>query len=394
MKYIETSLIHTGKEFNTTSSVTPPIYQTSTYYAPEDPEEYLEMAGEISPSHFYHRHGNPVNNQAAAVIAALEGKAAAIMTSSGMGAISTAILSIVQQGDHVIAQNAHYSSVSMLLREFLPSLGVEVSFVDQADNQSFKDEIRPNTRLIYLETPSNPILTITDLTFIGKLAQEHGIMTICDNTFASPINQRPGDFGIDVVVHSATKYLGGHSDLTAGIICADKEFIAKAWKRMIILGTSLSSFDSWLLLKGFRTLSLRMERINSNALQLASWLSEHNDIKQVLHCGLPSHPQYELAQKQMNGFTGMICIDVAGKDEDDQFKHAQTILNKLVLFTNAASLGGVESLIVHPASMWGKHHTKEQKTKAGISNGLLRISTGIEHIHDLIADFDQALKML
>ncbi|WP_069661004.1 trans-sulfuration enzyme family protein [Arcticibacter eurypsychrophilus] len=391
MKYIETSLIHTGKEFNTTSSVTPPIYQTSTYYAPENPEEYLEMAGEISPSHFYHRHGNPVNNQAAAVIASLEGKEAALMTSSGMGAISTAVLSIIEKGDHIIAQNAHYSSVSMLFREFLPSLGVEVSFVDQADNEAFQEVIRPNTRLIYLETPSNPILTITDLSFVGKLAKEHGIVTMCDNTFASPINQRPGDFGIDVVVHSATKYLGGHSDLTAGVICADKEFIAKAWKRMIILGTSLSSFDSWLLLKGLRTLSLRMERINSNALQLASWMSEHKAIKQVLYCGLPSHPQYELARKQMKGFTGMICIDVAGDDEDAQFKHAQTILNKLVLFTNAASLGGVESLIVHPASMWGKHHTKEQKLKAGISNGLLRISVGIEHINDLIADFDQAL---
>jgi len=194
-----------------------------------------------------------------------------------------------------------------------------------------------------------------------------------------------------VVVHSATKYLGGHSDLTAGVICGTEEVVNRAWKKLLSLGGSLAPFDAWLLLRGLRTLSLRVKQINENALALAQWFEKQSLIKRVLYCGLPSHPQHELAKRQMKGFTGMLCVEVDGNDEKLQFKRAQTVLSNLQIFANAASLGGVESLAVHPASMWGLHHSPEQKKKAGINDGMLRISVGIEHIDDLIGDFEQAL---
>ncbi|SKB27916.1 methionine-gamma-lyase [Parapedobacter luteus] len=391
MSHIETDLIHSGKAFNETRSVIPPIYQTATYFADTNPEEYLKAATEARHPYFYHRHGNPVSSQTAELVARLEGTEAALLTATGMAAVSTAVLSIVKAGDHVVAQRSHYSAASVLLKEVLPQFGVEVSYFDQSDNSSLDAEIRPNTALIYVETPSNPNLAITDLAYVGALAREKGITTVCDNTFASPINQRPGDFGIDIIVHSATKYLGGHSDLTAGVICGTSAAVNKAWKKMLSLGGALAPFDAWLLLRGLRTLSLRVKQINANALALAQWFETHPLIKRVLYCGLPSHPQHELARRQMNGFTGMLCVEIAGKDEQEQFTRAQTVLNSLQLFANAASLGGVESLVVHPASMWGLHHSPEQKLKAGINDGMLRISVGIEHEEDLIGDFEQAL---
>ncbi|MGN0002874.1 MAG: trans-sulfuration enzyme family protein [Sphingobacterium composti] len=390
----ETNLIHIGTEFNKTKAVVTPIFQTSTYLADEDPQEYITAATEPKHPEFYHRHGNPTNSQVAAIVAKLEKTEDALVLATGMAAISTAVLAVVNAGDHIIAQNAHYSGATLFLKEFLSDYGVEVTHVDQTNNQSFVDAIQPNTKLIYIETPSNPNLDITDLEFVGQLGKERGILTIVDNTFASPINQVPADFGIDVILHSATKYLGGHSDLTAGIVCGSKDFIQKVWRRSIILGASLSPFDSWLLLRGLKTLSLRVNQINSNALALSEWLEKNPAIKKVSYTGLKSHPQHELAKKQLKGHTGMLCIEVAGKDETDEFKNAQTILNNLKLFANAASLGGVESLVVHPASMWGSHHSSSQKKVSGITLGMLRISVGIEHIDDIIADWEQAIEKI
>ncbi|QNL52557.1 PLP-dependent transferase [Olivibacter sp. SDN3] len=389
--HIETDLIHGGARFNETSSLVPPIYQTSTYYASESAEQYLETATAVSPSYFYHRHGNPVNNQAADLIAKWEGKSHGLLTSTGMAAISTAILSALNAGDHIIVQHSHYSATSLLFRQVLPKYGIEVSFVDQTDNQAFERALKSTTRLIYLESPSNPNLAISDLQFIAHLAKEHGILTICDNTFSSPINQRPHDFGIDVVIHSATKYLGGHSDLSAGVICASESFIAQAWKHMVVLGTSLAAFDAWLLLKGLRTLNLRVKQINENALKLAQWLEKQDKVDQVVYCGLPSHPQHDLVKRQMKGFTGIITITLTGSSAKEKFLFAQSVLTRLKLFSNAASLGSVESLIVHPASMWGNNHNAEEKVKAGIDEGMLRLSVGIENIVDLMADLHQAL---
>ena len=394
MSKLETNLIHTGETFNTTKAVVSPIYQTSTYFAGDDADQYIIAATESKHPEFYHRHGNPTNSQVAAIVAQLEQTEDALVFATGMAAISTAILSVVKSGDHIVAQNAHYSGAMLFLKEFLTDYGISITHVNQTSNEAFAEAVQENTKLIYIETPSNPNLEITDLVFISQLSKQHGITTMVDNTFASPINQVPASFGIDVVVHSATKYLGGHSDLTAGVICGTKEFIHRAWRRSLMLGASLSPFDSWLLLRGLKTLSLRVRQINENAQLLAEWLDKNEAIKHVAYVGLPSHPQYELAKKQMKGFTGMLCIEVAGKDEEEEFNNAQTILSKLHIFANAASLGGVESLAVHPASMWGSHHSDEQKKTSGITRGMLRISVGIEHIDDLIGDFEQAIRYI
>ncbi|MBE8714078.1 trans-sulfuration enzyme family protein [Sphingobacterium hungaricum] len=390
MAKVETNLIHQGKEFNETKSVVTPIFQTATYFASDDLDEYIKAATETKFPEFYHRHGNPTNSQVASVVADLEKTEDALVLATGMAAISAAILSVVKAGDHIVAQHAHYSGAKLFFNEFLINYGITISFVDQVDNESFEKAIQKNTKLIYIETPSNPNLELTDLEFIGKLGKEKAIITMVDNTFASPINQNPADFGIDVIVHSATKYLGGHSDLTAGIVCGTKDFIHKVWRKSLVLGASLSPFDSWLLLRGLRTLSLRVRQINENALQFATWLEQQAFVKSVIYVGLPSHPQHSLAQKQMKGFTGMICIELAGS-ENEGFEKAQSILKNLKIFANAASLGGVESLIVHPASMWGSHHSAQQKQISGITKGMLRISIGIEHIDDLIGDFEQAV---
>ncbi len=392
MSQIETELIHSGNSFNESRSVVPPIYQTATYLADDNPENYTKAATDARYPYFYHRHGNPVSSQTAELIAKLEGKEAALLTATGMAAISTAILSVTKAGDHVIAQLSHYSAAGILLKEVLPQFGIDVSYFDQQDMATLDGLVRDNTTLIYLETPSNPNLAITDLAYVSALAKARGIVTICDNTFASPINQRPGDYGIDVVVHSATKYLGGHSDLTAGAICGTQEMVDKMWKKLLSLGGALAPFDAWLLLRGLRTLALRVRQINENAMALAEWFEKQPLIRRVLYCGLPSHPQHALAKRQMRGFTGMLCVEMDGKDETQQFAHAQLALNSLRIFANAASLGGVESLVVHPASMWGLHHSPEQKQKAGINDGMLRISVGIEHIDDLIGDFEQAFE--
>jgi len=394
MSKLETNLIHQGKEYNTTKAVVTPIYQTSTYFAADNLEEYIRAATTPKEPEFYHRHGNPTNSQIAAVLAGLEKTEDAIVLATGMAAISTAILAIVKAGDHIVAQHAHYSGTTLFFKEFLADYGVSVTQVDQTDNKAIEDAIQVNTKLIYIETPSNPNLDITDLTFVGKIGKEKGITTMIDNTFASPINQTPTDYGIDVVIHSATKYLSGHSDLTAGAVCGSREYITAVWRRSLVLGASLSPFDSWLLLRGLKTLSLRVNQINKNALALAHWLEKSPAIKKVIYTGLPSHPQHNLAQAQMNGFTGMLTIEVAGKGENEAYANAQKLLNNLKLFINAASLGGVESLVVHPASMWGTHHSADQKKTSGITGGMLRISVGIEHIIDLIGDWEQAIQKL
>jgi len=392
MSHIETDLIHKGREFNQSKAVVSPIYQTSTYVADEDLKQYIVAATETKHPNFYHRHGNPTNSQAAAILASLEKTEDALVLATGMAAISTAILAIVKAGDHIVTQNSLYSGAMLFFKEFLSDYGVEVTHVDQKDNSAFEKAIKPNTKLIYLETPSNPNLDVSDLQYIADLGKKNKITTMVDNTFASPINQTPTEFGIDIVIHSATKYLGGHSDLTAGVVCGTKEFIQNVWRRSLVLGGSLSPFDSWLLLRGLKTLSMRVKQVNSNALSLAEFFENHPAIKHTGYIGLESHPQYELAKKQMRGGTGMLCIEIIGNSEEEAYQNAQSVLNKLEIFANAASLGGVESLVVHPASMWGSHHNKSQKSTSGITTGMLRISVGIEHIDDLIADFENALK--
>lgn len=385
---MQTLAIHADREMNQTHAVSAPIWQTSTY-AYDSPEEFAAVAGSVNPSEFYTRFGNPTHAQAAAVIARLEGGEAALVTSTGMGAIFAVMMSSLKSGDHVIAQRTHYAGASTVLREWLPRYGIEVTLVDQTNAEEFAAAVRPNTKLIYVETPSNPLMKLTDLSEVARIGRKHNITTVIDGTFATPINQQPLALGIDVVVHSGTKYFGGHNDLMAGVIVGTKQFIERVWRFTLVGGSVLSPFDGWLMLRGLRTLGLRVERHNSNALAVARFLESHPKIERVYYPGLESHPQHELAKKQMRGFTGMLAVELRGG-----FEQAQNFCKSLEIALYAGSLGGVHTLVVHPAAMWSNELTEDQRLATGISDSLVRISVGLEDERDLIADFDQALEKL
>jgi cystathionine beta-lyase/cystathionine gamma-synthase len=381
---IDTRLIHGDRHLNQTSAVAPPIFQTATFCSP--PDDFPHRAGEPRHPEFYTRYGNPTLSQVESILANLEGGESALVTASGMGAISAAVLAQVNQGDHVVAQINHYGGTANLLHKLVPRFGVEVTFVDQRDVSAFEQALRPNTKLIMLETPSNPVMALTDLAAVASLAKPRNITTLVDNTFATPINQRPLDLGIDLSAHSATKYLGGHSDLIAGAIIGREGQIEKIWSTHVILGAALGPFDGWLMLRGLRTLSLRVRTHNENAMALAQFLESHTAVNAIHYPGLQSHPQHQLAQKQMSGFGGMLGFEVKGG-----YEAAYRCLKRLRLATCAPSLGGVETLAVHPASNFLRYMSLKEAEEIGIAPGLLRISVGLEDKQDLIADFDQAL---
>ena len=381
----QTKCVHAPRELNRTSAISPPIWQTSTFLA-ESSERFAELAKAIKPTEYYSRYGNPTHQQVEEVMATLEGGEAAMVTASGMGAISTSVLSLLDKGDHVVAQRNLYAGTASLLEHVLPRWGIECTFVDQANAERWAEALRSNTKLIYAETPANPLMTLTDLQAVAALGKTRGITTIVDNTFATPINQRPLENGIDVVVHSGTKYLGGHSDVTAGVIIGSKAFIERAWRFHIVLGAALGPFDAWLLLRGIRTLGVRVERHNQNALALARFFESHPKIDRVNYPGLESHPQHELARKQMSGFTGVMSIELRGG-----YETAVRFIDSLKLGSYAASLGGFETLLVHPAAMWGDTLTDAQRKAMEVGENLVRISVGLEDEQDLIDDFSQAL---
>jgi methionine-gamma-lyase len=273
-----------------------------------------------------------------------------------------------------------------LVSETLPRFGIETTVVDQTQSNSFAEAIRPNTRLIIIETPANPTLTLTDIKAVTNIARSHGIVTLADNTFATPLNQQPLSLGVDIVCHSATKYLGGHADLTAGVIVASKAQIESIWQTLIVLGPVCSPMDAWLLLRGLRTLPLRVDRQNKTAYEIAKFLQEHPKIETVFYPALPSHQQYEIAQKQMKAAGGLMAVAIKG-----DYKETERFVSSLKLFAQAVSLGGVESLIVHAAAMWGGTLNDEEMKTANIAPNLVRISIGLEHPQDLIGDLEQAL---
>lgn len=382
---MQTRAVHAGKEVNRTHAVNSPIWMTTTFRA-DSSEHFAELAKGTRPQEFYTRYGNPTHREAETNIAALEGGEAALLTSSGMGAVFVAVMGSLRQGDHVIAQQSLYSGTATLFSEFAPRFGVEVTTVEQMQSQSFAEALRPNTKLIYTETPTNPLMRLTDLRAVVELARPRGITTVTDNTFATPFNQRPLGLGVDVVVHSATKYLGGHHDITAGCVVASRKFIEDVWRFSIVAGATMSPFDAWLLLRGLRTLPLRVERHNRNALALARFLESHPKVERVHYPGLESHPQHELARRQMDGFTGMLGVELRGG-----YEAAESCLKSLRLATYAASLGGYETLVVHPAAMWGLQLSPAQRAAMGVSDSLLRVSLGLEDERDLIRDFARAL---
>jgi cystathionine beta-lyase/cystathionine gamma-synthase len=383
---VQTRAIHAGKGENRTHAVTPPIWQTTTFSA-DSSEHFAEIATAVRPAEFYTRYGNPTHKEVEATLVALEGGEAALLTSSGMGAIFTALMSVVKAGDHVVAQTNHYAGAMTLLDEMPRRFGVEVTLVEQTRAAGFAEALKANTRVVYAESPTNPLMQITDLRALSELARARGITTIVDNTFSTPVNQHPLELGIDAVIHSATKYLGGHSDVTAGCIVSSREFVERAWHLSLLAGSILSPFDGWLLLRGLRTLGLRVERHNSNAMALARFLESHAKVERVYYPGLESHPQHALARAQMSGFTGMLSLELRG-----DFRAAERFIASLRLATNAASLGGCETLVVHPAAMWSGYMTAEQLRAKGLSDSLVRVSVGLEDERDLLEDFARALE--
>lgn len=385
-KNINTQLIHAGDAANPTTAVSSPIFQSATFRFDTPEEIAAAMVSEAHPQ-FYGRYATPNTKQVEATVAALEHGEAALAVASGMAAISLVFLTYLKQGDHVVAQKTHYPTSTKMLMHKLPEWGVEATFVEQTDPAAFAAAIRPNTKLIYLETPANPTLSLTDLTAVAQLAKSHHILTAADNTFATPVNQRPLDLGVDIVLHSATKYLAGHSDVVAGVVVADAERIGQMWHTHVMLGGVLHPMEAWLLERGLKMLGVRMARHNENALRVAQFLQGHTAVREVYYPGLPTHPQHDLAQQQMSqGFGGMVCFDLQdGRDA------GYRLLKNVKLIQLAVSLGGVHSLITHPASTISAVQSDAEIAASGVMPGLVRLSVGLEDAADLIADLLQAL---
>lgn len=387
MKF-NTDVIHAGQKVDpVTGSHVSPLYQTSTFVLPNF-DEAVRLNQNVDQGFVYTRFGSPTVNELENKIAILEHAEAALALSSGLGAISTAVISQVKAGDHIIFGDVIYGCSFALFTKILPKFNVEYSIVDTTDVNAIKNAIKPNTKVIYVETPANPTLKISDIEVISSMAHEHeGIKVVVDSTFASPYLQNPLDLGADVVVHSATKYLCGHGTVVAGVIASNKEFIDNA--RMPYLqcfGAVLSPFDAWLIMQGIKTLGIRMERHCENAMKVAKYLEQHPMVDKVYYPGLPSHGTHEIAKKQMRGFGGMMSVDIKGGMDS-----VRTVMNSVNVISLATSLGNVDSLIQHSPTMSHFDMTPEQRHAVSIFDGQVRISVGIEDVDDLIADLEQAL---
>ncbi len=370
------------KEFG---AVITPIYQTSTF-AQQD-------AG-VFNGYDYTRAGNPTRSVLEGVLADLEGGKWAYGFASGMGAMSTMALALFKPGDHIISGDDIYGGTFRFFTKIFAKYGVDIDFVDMANLSNIEDAIRPETKMIYLESPTNPLLKLVDLDAIIAMAQRKSILTCVDNTFASPYLQQPFDYGADIILHSTTKYIGGHSDVIGGaLVVRDDEALANTIQfHQMSIGATPDPFASWLTLRGLKTLGVRMDRHSSNAMHLAQWLEQHDAIEDVIYPGLPSHPQHDLAKKQMgprgakgSAYGGMITLRVKGGEAE-----ARQVLKQTKLFTLAESLGGIESLIEHPAIMTHASVDKNVRDAIGITDNLIRLSVGIEEVADLQADLDQA----
>ena len=337
----------------------------------------------------YPRYFNTPNQEALRrKIAALEHTEDALIFGSGMAAISTAMLAFLKKGDHVLIQHVIYGGTYNFIANEFEKYGIEYSYTESDQIEDFEPLIRDNTKIIYIETPSNPLLGITDIKAVALLAKKRGIITMIDNTFASPINQNPAYFGIDIVVHSATKYMGGHSDISAGAVAASKEHIELIWKTGINLGGNLSDFTVWMLERSLKTLNLRVKEQTKNAQILAEYLEEHSMINRVYYPGLKSHPQHTIAATQMHGFGAMMSFELTEGFDAMDFQNA------LLLIKPSMSLAGLESTVVSPSLTTHALLTEEERLERGINDRLIRFSVGIEESEDLIADFEQAINKL
>jgi cystathionine gamma-lyase len=374
-----TLAIHAGQQPEaTTGAIMPPIFQTSTYVQPK--------LGEPKDGYEYARVQNPTREAMEANIAALESGRHGMAFASGMAAIG-AIVQRLSAGDHVVYEENVYGGTHRFFDKVMRRLGVEFTAVDSSDPSRVEDAIRPNTRLLHLETPTNPMMKLCDLVAMAEIAQRRGIQIVVDNTFASPYNQRPLEQGAHMVVHSTTKYLNGHSDVVGGVVVTNDEAIAEELRFLQkAAGAVPGPWDAWLVMRGTKTLHVRMEAHNRNGQRVAEWLAERIGAEHVHYPGLATHPQHELAQRQMRGFTGMISVELGSLERATRFVQGTR------LFALAESLGGVESLIGHPAIMTHASVPRELRDRMGVTDGLVRLSVGIEDVDDLLQDLDDALR--
>lgn len=371
-----------------TGSLSMPIFQTSTFVM-RDSRHGAELFSHDADGYIYTRLGNPNHVVLEAKMADLEGAEAGLATASGMGAISATLLTLLQAGDHVVYGRVIYGCTFSLIHHSLPRYGIDTTFVDTTDPMKVAEAMRPNTRLVFLETPANPTLELADIEMIAAIAHEHGAILVVDNTFCTPYLQRPIELGADLVVHSATKYLNGHGDVIAGFVVGPAETIRAIREVGLkdVTGAVLGPFEAFLTLRGMKTLSYRMDAHCDHALKVARFLEDHPMVERVIYPGLESHPQHELALRQMRAPGGMVSFEVRGGREA-----GAAVIDHVKLISIAVSLGDIESLIQHPASMTHSTYTPEELVEVGIHEGLVRLSVGLEDPEDLIADLDGALE--
>jgi cystathionine beta-lyase/cystathionine gamma-synthase len=385
-RHQETEAVHGGTDLQKKNGpLSTPIYQTSTFEVTDSDQQLRATSTDM----FYTRYGNPTHTVAEKAIAELEGTDAALLFASGMGAITTSVLSLLKSGDHIVAQRDIYGGATKFLSQWLPKLGIETTFVDTTEYDQHARAVRPNTKLLYLESPTNPILRVVDLRKVTVLAQQHNLVTFIDSTFATPINQCPADFGIDLIMHSGTKYFAGHSDLICGIVAGRHDLIQKIHETRTTLGGTMDPHAAWLLLRGIKTLAVRVQRQNDNALRVAQFLAQHSQVRRVHYPFVEGHPQRALAMEQMHGGGGVLSFEVDGTGED-----AKRLSEALHLFTLAPSLGGVDSLVSLPVLTSHAMISAEQRQKMGVTEQMIRLSVGIESVDDLIADLEQALTVV
>lgn len=386
---MNTLLVHAGDVEDAFGSAVTPIYQTSTF-AFRNAAHGADLFAGREKGFIYTRIGNPTIQALEEKLAAMEGGFGAIACSSGMGAVSTVYLALLSKGDHMVSSSAVYGPSRNIMENHFVRWGVESTFVDTSDLDKIREAIRPNTKLLYLETPANPTMSITDIKAASELAHQHGITVVVDNTFCSPILQRPLDLGADVSLHSLTKYINGHADIVGGALIAKTEELYKKLRAIMVgFGSNMDPHQAYMVIRGAKTLGIRVERAQENAMKVAEFLESHPKIAWVKYPGLKSHPQYALAQEQMKGPGSMICFEMKGG-----YDAGVKLMNNVHLTLLAVSLGGVESLIQHPASMTHAGVSAEGKKTAFITEGLVRFSVGIEDVEDIINDLKHALEQV
>lgn len=390
-KGIGTMSIHTGNHKNPFGALAVPIYQTSTFVFDSAEQGGKRFALE-KEGYIYSRLGNPTTAVFEEKIAALEGGEAAVATSSGIGAITSTLWTLLKAGDHVIADKTLYGCTFAYLNHGVAKFGVEVDFIDTSDLELVRKTMKSNTRVVYLETPANPNMKVVDIKAVAEIAHTNpNTLVVVDNTFATPFCQRPLELGCDVVVHSVTKYLNGHGDVIAGVVISKKEIIDQV--RLVgvkdMTGSVLGPTEAFYIIRGMKTFELRMRRHCENAMKVAEYLEAHDKIEKVYYPGLKSHDGYEVASKQMEAFGGILAFELKGG-----FEAGKTLLNNVKMAALAVSLGDAETLIQHPASMTHSPYTKEERLAAGITDGLVRLSVGLENIEDIIADLEYGLAQI